>query len=168
MLGLPHYPTPPAQANVTQCYQSTGAACTARGCNLPCQMQLDDAHGEEHTCNDPAARCPYSCSVTGCFNACASNDHWHGNQLDVVHICSDKHPCRRTCSAMGCSRTCVFQRENHSEEDWKTVHDCGMLACLHNCEMAGCSNPCDTQDHFGRNHKLHRCHKKHPCREVER
>ena len=117
--------------------------CAARGCDKKCLLPRDSVHGQEHMCMDPEAKCALQCAVVGCSNACASADHFHCNDPMVQHKCLDAHPCRRSCSAPLCQRICGFQRDGHSEDDLKTVHDCGQTSCLFNCGMPDCSNPCN-------------------------
>eukprot|EP00741_Cyanophora_paradoxa_P015292 tig00000194_g14761.t1 len=77
-----------------------GSACSLPGCTHPCVMPFEVPH-QRHQCHE--SKCPHRCPMPGCNNVCASDDHFHGadSARNVVHLCSQAHPCADLCQHPG-------------------------------------------------------------------
>ncbi|KAF8607201.1 hypothetical protein BDV93DRAFT_520086 [Ceratobasidium sp. AG-I] len=83
-----------------------GQPCSLRdinnGYSCPgiCYIDWDEPH-IRHSCSNGKS-CPIECQL--CRRLCYEPDHFHGLEVDAIHLCGQKHDCTSPCAANGICR----------------------------------------------------------------
>ncbi|KAF8607195.1 hypothetical protein BDV93DRAFT_488167 [Ceratobasidium sp. AG-I] len=73
---------------------------TGYSCPGVCHIDWDEPH-TRHSCSNGKS-CPIECQL--CRRLCCEPDHFHGLDVDAVHLCGQKHDCTSLCAANGICR----------------------------------------------------------------